>query len=169
MYWQRHKSYKCGFLQTYSVIWWLISIKIIIEWNYLPSASVRTRQKSSSERFRADGGWRTRMADDVCVHIWTLILKVMSAFISISVRGRCVRMTDDVCAHSLNLPSLRNIYIKSGLRWAPHTDLCICFSTKSNSIWGWESHYLYEFLLSNNNMSSLRTKICDALIVPSGS
>ena len=72
-------------------------------WNYLPSASVRTRQKSSSERFRADCGWRTRMADDVCVHIWTLLLKVMSAFISISVRGRCVRMTcAHTCEHSLS-------------------------------------------------------------------
>jgi len=41
-----------------------------------------------------------------------------------------------------------------------HTQICvyICFSTKSNSIWGWGSRYLYEFLLSNNNMSSLRTK-----------
>ena len=38
----------------------------------------------------------------------------------------------------LNLTSLRNIYIKSGLRWAPHTFLCICFSTKSNSNWGLE-------------------------------
>ena len=36
----------------------------------------------------------------------------------------------------LNLTSLRNIYIKSGLCWAPHTFYCICFLTKSNSICG---------------------------------
>ena len=35
------------------------------------------------------------------------------------------------------------------------------------SIWGLGSRYLYEFLLSNNYMSSLRTTTCDALIVPS--
>jgi len=67
-----------------------------------------------------------------------------------------------------NLTLLRNIYIKSGLRWAPHTFLCICFSTKSNRIWGWGSRYLYALLLSNNYMSSLRTTACDTLIVPSG-
>jgi len=41
-------------------------------------------------------------------------------------------------------------------------------STKSNSIWGWESCCLQEFLLSNNYMSSSRTTTCDALIVHSG-
>jgi len=65
-----------------------------------------------------------------------------------------------------NLTSLWNIHIKSGHRWAPHTFLCIRFSTKWNSIWGCESRYLYEFSLSNNSMSSLRTTTCDALIVP---
>jgi len=67
----------------------------------------------------------------------------------------------------LNLISLRNIYIKSGLRWAPHTFYCICFSTKSNSIWGWGSCCLHKFSLSNDYMFSLRTTTCDALIVPS--
>ena len=38
---------------------------------------------------------------------------------------------------------------------------------KSNSIGGLGSRYLYEFSLSNNYMSSLRTTTCDALIVPS--
>ena len=33
-------------------------------WNYLLSASVRTRQKSNNERFKAVGGWRTQMADE---------------------------------------------------------------------------------------------------------
>jgi len=68
----------------------------------------------------------------------------------------------------LNLTSLRNIYMKSGLRWAAHTFYCICLSTKSNAISGLGSRYLYEFSLSNNYMSSLRTATCDALIVPSG-
>ena len=40
-------------------------------------------------------------------------------------------------------------------------------SSKSNSIWEWESCFLCEFSLSNNYMSSLRTTACDALIVPS--
>jgi len=66
-----------------------------------------------------------------------------------------------------NLTSLRKIYcnIKSGLRWAPHTFLCICFSTKSTLIWGWGSRYLYEFSLSNNYRSSFRITSCDALFV----
>ena len=69
----------------------------------------------------------------------------------------------------LNLTSLRNIYMKSGLRWAAHTFYSICFTTKSNAISGLGSRYLYEFSLSNNYMymSSLRTATCDALIVPS--
>jgi len=67
----------------------------------------------------------------------------------------------------LNSTLLRNIYFKSGLRWAPHTFLCICFSTKSNSIWGWGLCCLHKFLLSNNYTSLLRTTTCDALIVPS--
>jgi len=87
-------------------------------WNYLPSASVRTRQKSSSERFKADGGWRTRKADDVCVNIWTLLLKVMSAFISISVRGRCVRMADDVCAYMWTQPKSQIVNQRQN---GPHT------------------------------------------------
>ena len=34
---------------------------------------------------------------------------------------------------------------------------------KSNSIWGWESHCLHKFSLSNNYMSSLRTTTCVTL------
>ena len=110
LYCERQKLYKCGFLQTYSVIWWLISIEIIIRVGIICHLLfVRTRQKSSSERFKADGGWRTRKANDVCVHIWTLLLKVMSAFISISVRGRCVRMADDVCAYMWTQPNYTNL------------------------------------------------------------
>jgi len=86
-------------------------------WIYLPSASVRTRQKSSSERFKADGGWRTRKADDVCVHIWTLLLKVMSTFVSISVRESCVRMADDVCAHMWTQPKIVNKWQYDNLQW----------------------------------------------------
>jgi len=50
----------------------------------------------------------------------------------------------------LNLTSMRNKYIKIGLRWVPHTFWCICFSSKSNSIWGWRSNCLHKFSLSIN-------------------
>ena len=62
---------------------------------------------SKIEQWAIQSGWRMKDAEGgwrVCVHIWTLLLKVMSAFISISVRESCVRMTDDVCAHIWTQP-----------------------------------------------------------------
>ena len=55
------------------------------------------------------------------------------------------RVNSMILILKLNLTSLRNIniiLIKSGLRWAPHTFLCICFSMKSNSNWGLD-HAIY--------------------------
>jgi len=72
-----------------------------------------------------------------------------------------------------NLTSLRNIYINTFTLYIvfvehhTHFYVYICFSTKSNSIRGRGSRYLYEFSFSNNYMSLLRATTCDALIVPS--
>jgi len=55
------------------------------------------------------------------------------------------RVNSMILILKLNLTSLRNIniiLIKSGLRWAPHTFLCICFLMKSNSNWGLD-HAIY--------------------------
>ena len=50
----------------------------------------------------------------------------------------------------LNLTSMRNIYIKMCVVLNEDHFWCICFSTKSNSIWGWGSCCLCEFSLSDN-------------------
>jgi len=50
----------------------------------------------------------------------------------------------------LNLTLLRNKYIKMCVLLNEDHFSCICFSTKSNSIWGWGSWCLHEFSLSNN-------------------
>ena len=50
----------------------------------------------------------------------------------------------------LKLTSLRNIYIKMYVVLNEDHFYCICFSTKSNSIWGWGSYCLHECSLSNN-------------------
>jgi len=67
LYCEMHKLYKCGFLQTYSIIWWLISIKIIIRVGIichpLLSAHVKNRAVSDSEPMADEGpngGWRVR-------------------------------------------------------------------------------------------------------------
>ena len=64
-----------------------------------------------------------------------------------------------ILIHKLNLTSLRIIYNKSGLRWAPHT--CYVFV---------EHHtHVMSSLSTTHVMSSLRTTTCDSLIVPSES
>jgi len=50
----------------------------------------------------------------------------------------------------LNLTSLRNIYINMCVVLNEDHFYCICFSTKSNSIWRWGLCCLHEFSLSNN-------------------
>ena len=64
VYCERNKLYKCGFLQTYSVIWWLISIKTIIRFGIichpLLYAHVKNRAVSDSKRM-ADEGRGMRM------------------------------------------------------------------------------------------------------------
>ena len=58
---------------------------------------------------------------------------------------------------------VNSVILILNLRWAPHTFSCICFSLKSNSIWGWGSRCLHTFSFCTNYM--LRATTCDALIV----
>ena len=94
--------------------------------------------------------------------LWNMLFTNLNSCSCYSTKAHINSM---IFIHKLNLTSLRNIYIKCSLR-TTHI-LCICLSTKSNSIWGWGSCCLHKFPLSNNYMSSLRTTTCDALIVPS--
>jgi len=66
----------------------------------------------------------------------------------------------------LNLTSMRNIYMKRCVVLHEDHFICICFSLKTNSILIRGSRYLHTFVLSNNNMSSLRTITCGASFVP---
>jgi len=94
-----HRLYKCGFLQTYFVMWWLISIKIIIHVGIIchPILPAHFKDIAVSDSKRV--WWKTQKADEGRVHIWTLTIKLMRAFFVIYGRGWCVRKADDVCIH----------------------------------------------------------------------
>jgi len=75
LYGESHNLYECGFLQTYSVTWWLISIKIIICVEIICHLLLSPHFKNQALQWAVQSvcGWRTRKADEEGVHIWTLL------------------------------------------------------------------------------------------------
>jgi len=85
-----------------------------------------------------------------CLPIYAYLCLVVASCLLFMLTLNKTRVNSVILVLKLNLNSLRNIYIKMYVMLNEDHFICICFSMKSNSIWGWGSRYLHEFSLSNN-------------------
>ena len=132
LYCEGHTLYKCGFLQTYSVIWWIILIKIIIR-------VVRMKD--------AEGGWRLR------THLNTSIKSNESVCFDLWTRMMCAE-ADDVCAHMWTPPKANTFRMESTYLEKYNLDMSL-----SEEMWCWmsdSSKYYDNILKQMKNARKLR-------------